>query len=536
MNDEADVATVAEQAPTRAPRPPAAAVLDRLVILVRLRPTRLGIEIRSFARCLEEEIFPALRGRGLRECSFSIEPGKGPCGVQFSDGAIPAPLPQLSRMVQFLREIGVRKVTCDVGLEREQISDVLETLWLLRRPLGGAKASRGARLLGRDRLCDALVSPAGLHMSCANAILSIGEGSLVIRCSYCQLVFSRVVAAYKKRMAHFRDHRAFFRAAPRYAIVISLAILLSHLGCSVFNLPRYAMLAVAVSISALSGFGTYVVFQTIGAEEYDKEHQAKKLQERHYSLERLYRKIQEDLDTAREIQRTLLPDPRAEPFPGKVRIAQSFVPEMEVGGDYFDVKRLDERRIGLLLADVAGHGLAAAFVTGLIKTTFEYARDAAESPAMFLGELNRLLERLTPPSSYAAVVYAIYDTSTRILTWANAGHGPPPILVSPGKHSVEFLAEPSGLLAGVAPGTLYDEATRRLEPGDKILICTDGITDAVNAAGERFGTQRLERVLHDNLTASADDLIERIVAAVAEHAGDAAQSDDRTMLAMGVLE
>ena len=106
-----------------------------------------------------------------------------------------------------------------------------------------------------------------------------------------------------------------------------------------------------------------------------------------------------------------LPDPARQPFPQQLSFAHVFRPEMAVGGDYYDLKALDDRRVALLLADVSGHGMSAAFITGLIKTTFEFGYSPDQTPPQFMARLNNVLERLTPTSSFAGVIFAVYDVT-----------------------------------------------------------------------------------------------------------------------------
>jgi serine phosphatase RsbU (regulator of sigma subunit) len=442
---------------------------------------------------------------------------------------------RLAHLARFLDSVGVRELVLDAELESDQVADVLEVLWRQRHYLKGERTGSLQRLLARDKIHAALTSDEGYHAFCADMRLDAEAGRLTVRNSYCQLLFSRVVTAYKKRVQGFKDHRAFFRAAPKYALLTALCVVVPELAIILFGLSPDILLVATPLVAILVGFGTYVVFQTIAAEEYDKEHQAKELSKRHASLMRVYDKIRMDLATARDIQRALLPVPGAQPLLDKVKLIHRFTPEMEVGGDYYDFKRIDDHRVALLLADVSGHGLAAAFVTGLIKTTFEHAVTPVSMPARFMGELNAVLERLTPDSSFAAVLYMVYDTASRVLTYANAGHSPMPMVLRNNDGGLDVLDEPVDLLAGVEPDVDYAEGEARLDMGDRLVLCTDGVPDSVNPKGVRLRIEQVENILREHASEDGEAIMAAVMEAVRAHTGDAEQSDDQTLLVMEVI-
>ena len=280
----------------------------------------------------------------------------------------------------------------------------------------------------------------------------------------------------------------------------------------------------------------YLVFRGITAQELDRERRAAEVERRHAEMAREKHFLAGDLETARGIQRMFLPDAGKSPFPQQLSFAHVFLPEMAVGGDYYDLKQLDDHRVALLMADASGHGMSAAFITGLIKTTFEFGYSPEQPPHEFMARLNNVLERLTPASSFAAVAFAIYDVTARELRYSNAGHNPAPILVRGSTGEVEWLDDWVDLLAGVNPDMKYQEDRLPLSPGDKFVLCTDGITDIPNAEGERFGFHRLYDCLRENAELSAARLLEAIVAAVTAHANGLPRTDDQTILIMEVLK
>ena len=330
------------------------------------------------------------------------------------------------------------------------------------------------------------------------------------------------------------------RSAPVIALLASLVTLTSCLLALFYSSAIAAsVLAWAVVAAAIVvvGLGTFVILRNCGILDGDWERRAAEVERRHAAeMAREKHFLAGDLETARGIQRMFLPDPMKSPFPQQLAFAHVFLPEMAVGGDYYDLKQLDDHRVALLMADVSGHGMAAAFITGLIKTTFEFGWSPEQSPHEFMARLNNVLERLTPSSSFAAVVFAIYDVTAHELRYSNAGHNPAPILVRGSTGEVEWLDDWVDLLAGVNPDMKYQEDRLPLSPGDKFVLCTDGITDIPNAAGERLGFHRLYDCLRENAELSAAKLLEAIVAAVTAHANGLPRTDDQTILIMEVLK
>jgi sigma-B regulation protein RsbU (phosphoserine phosphatase) len=208
---------------------------------------------------------------------------------------------------------------------------------------------------------------------------------------------------------------------------------------------------------------------------------------------------------------------------------------MAVGGDYYDLKQIDGHRVAALLADVCGHGMSAAFITGLIKTTFEFSHLADRPTNEFIAEVNQVIEQLTPPESFAAVIFAIYDVNDRTLCYTNAGHSPVPMIVRAGNCEVESLYDAAGMIAGVTAGEPYEEGKVLLAPGDKMVLCTDGLTDAENRQEVRFGRERLLALLRQHAKLPALGLCEQIMQEIARHTDDAVQTDDRALLIMEVL-
>ena len=246
-------------------------------------------------------------------------------------------------------------------------------------------------------------------------------------------------------------------------------------------------------------------------------------------------RLQQDLATAREIQRSLLPTGAGE-VPG-LDLAAGYSSARELGGDFYDFLPFGEARLAMVLGDVSGKGTAAALFASLaIGIVREHIVDHPCPPAEMLAMLNDRLYNPRFDSRFIATLFAIYDAGPRRLTLSNAG-GPYPLLVRDG--AVQSLRI-AGIPLGLFPQVQYDELTIDLVPGDVVLFASDGILESENVREEEFGSDRLCAVL-SNISPhhTASEIADRILAATAEHSGDRdglPPSDDRTLLVLRVTD
>lgn len=242
-------------------------------------------------------------------------------------------------------------------------------------------------------------------------------------------------------------------------------------------------------------------------------------------------RLQDDLNTAREIQRQLLPH-GARGIPG-LDLAAAYVPARTLGGDFYDFLPYGNGKLAVALGDVSGKGTAAALYGSLaIGTLRELVVGSTCNPASMLSMLNRRMHGARLDSRFIAMLFAVYDAASRQLTLANAG-GPYPLLVRNGK-AEEVRIE--GVPLGLFPLSEYEETTLSLEPGDAVLLASDGILESENAHHEEFGSARLQTLLAENAACySASALSERIIAATDDHSGPGTTAhDDRTLLVLRV--
>jgi sigma-B regulation protein RsbU (phosphoserine phosphatase) len=245
------------------------------------------------------------------------------------------------------------------------------------------------------------------------------------------------------------------------------------------------------------------------------------------------RRMRNELDTAREIQRQLLPTGARE-VPG-LDLAAGYVPARELGGDFYDFMPYGKGRLGFLLGDVSGKGTAAALYGSLaIGTVREIVVDHPCPPACMLSLLNQRLVGARIDSRFIAMLFAVYDASSRKLTLANAG-GPYPLLVRNGRVQAILL---EGVPLGLIPDTQYDETTIDLEPGDVLVFASDGILESENPTREEFGPERLAALLAAiSQGDSAREITDQILAATDGHSGEGiAPHDDRTLVVLRVTD
>src|SRR5216683_4337492 len=244
-------------------------------------------------------------------------------------------------------------------------------------------------------------------------------------------------------------------------------------------------------------------------------------------------RLQEDLATAREIQRQLLPTGARE-VPG-LDLAAGYCSARELGGDFYDFLPYGKGRLGLALGDVSGKGTAAALFGSLaIGTIREHVTEHPCPPAEMLAMLNRRLHGARLDARFIAMAFAVYDAGSRRLTLANAG-GPYPLLVRDGEVQEIRVA---GIPLGLFPDTEYDELTLDLQPGDAVLFASDGILESENHKEQEFGAQRLRALLQTvSPQQSASEICDLILNATDAYSGGGfAPHDDRTLLVLRVID
>jgi phosphoserine phosphatase RsbU/P len=250
-------------------------------------------------------------------------------------------------------------------------------------------------------------------------------------------------------------------------------------------------------------------------------------------VQREKQRLDDELRIAREIQKSLLPvEPPRQPG---LSIADLCEPARQVGGDYYDFFDLGDGLIGVLVADVSGKGTSAALYTAELKGLMIALSHNERSPRRLLLDVNQRLSAHLDNRSFITMTYVVVDLKTKTLTCARAGHTPL-IVVSDGK--AEILTPPGMVLGLRLPGAgerfaeLLQEYTRPIQPGDVVVVYTDGITEAMDADGELFGDAALARVVESHWQLDAAGIRERVLREVKAFVGDAEPHDDMTMVVL----
>ena len=238
--------------------------------------------------------------------------------------------------------------------------------------------------------------------------------------------------------------------------------------------------------------------------------------------------LQNELDVATKIQQSILPT--AFPSGDDYEVFGHMVAARNVGGDFFDVLRLEYDRIGLAIADVSDKGVPAALFMMSTRTLLKGTAIGGNEPGDVLREVNEQLCEENDAEMFVTVLYSVYDPQTKEFTYANGGHDSPLIIHADGSSTLLPLTR--GIALGVLPGLTYNQQTVTLKPGDTVILYTDGVTEAMNADGEQYGLNDLRDMFAQAPPKTSEDANKAIFDAVHEFAQDTPQSDDITCLVL----
>ncbi|HTQ58640.1 MAG TPA: SpoIIE family protein phosphatase [Candidatus Solibacter sp.] len=268
----------------------------------------------------------------------------------------------------------------------------------------------------------------------------------------------------------------------------------------------------------------------LGRERRAKHRQASRENRNHEEIAQQFHQQEREVAEARSIQQGLLP--KSIPQQAGYEIAGAWQPAQSVGGDYYDVLAFDESTMGLCIADVSGKGLPAALLMSNLQAAVRGLASPALSPEGLCARLNALVCHNTGNDRFITFFYAQLDGTAQLLRYANAGHNAPIVLHRDGSH--ERLETGGGVL-GVFPNQKFASGTAKLAPGDRVILFTDGVTEATDGAEDEFGEARLLELLVAHRAAAACSLKEKILAAANAFSGGH-WHDDATLLVLSVAD
>lgn len=281
------------------------------------------------------------------------------------------------------------------------------------------------------------------------------------------------------------------------------------------------LLAVGVKISGEEFTEAEIDFlKTLGNQAMTSIENARLFEE---ELEK--RRLEEELNLAQKIQQDLLPKdiPRLPGFD----IAAINIPSRQVGGDYFDIIPVSETKVGIAIADVSGKGAGAALLMANVQAFLRALVPDKLSIQDMVFRLNNLIHQNTALDRFITFFYGELDIQERTFLFTNAGHNPPFWVDSKGGLK-ELIT--GGVVLGMLPNMAYQTEQFSLQPQDRIILYTDGITEAQNKSDEEFGEERLKRLIAQESRSGSKELIQKLVDAVKQFNGTVAQSDDITVV------
>ncbi|MBN2550721.1 MAG: SpoIIE family protein phosphatase [Anaerolineales bacterium] len=327
---------------------------------------------------------------------------------------------------------------------------------------------------------------------------------------------------------------AFFEAQPRFATV--RAVEPTH----ALEISETAMRTALAEQPALLFSAMEMLSARLRATDL---HMIEDLQRKNQELERAYRELQQaqaallekerlerELELARDLQQSILPT-QFPHLPG-LECASRNRPARQVGGDFFDVIPLGKRRLGLVIADVSDKGMPAAIFMALSHSMIRAEARRSSSPRRVLMETHRHLLEVSQANMFVTVFYGVLDLETRSLCYVRAGHDRP-LLLSPQTGECRFLTA-KGILLGMIEEIELEEVTISLQPGDRLVLYTDGITDANSTSGDFFGVDRLREVVCTSASENIQEFCDAIFEQVDQFQQGANQYDDMTLLVVGV--
>ncbi len=241
--------------------------------------------------------------------------------------------------------------------------------------------------------------------------------------------------------------------------------------------------------------------------------------------------LRQELDIATIIQTSMLPKSfPAFPDRNEFDIYASMIPAKEVGGDFYDFFLIDKYKLGVIIGDVSGKGIAAALLMAVCKTLLKVTAAKGMPADDVLSEVNKMLVKESPSNMFVTVFYGILDTRNGSFEYSNGGHNPPCLLSADG--SITAIDKAGGLMLGAFELSDYESNIIMLKPGESIFFYTDGVTEAFNEEEEEFNEHRLNALLGTLSSLNNKEIVDKVFAGLADFTAGAEQSDDITCMVL----
>jgi len=259
-----------------------------------------------------------------------------------------------------------------------------------------------------------------------------------------------------------------------------------------------------------------------------------RIKEQQALLTEYKKKMTRELAIATNVQNAIIPAKFISD--SKLNIWGAACPSEELGGDYFDFFQLDDDNIGILIADVVGHGVPAALIAAMLKAYFEYYTKHHRKPEDVFAQVNKsMAEMLEDTGLYLTAFYSVLDLKNMEITSTSAGHDPALCFYDNSLEPEKLTTTLNGPILGAFSEAVYESTVAKLKHGSRLVFFTDGITEAKNENSEFFGTENFIQFINENLQLSPKETIEGILKNTDQFCGNKRPSDDRTLIIIDIL-
>ena len=303
---------------------------------------------------------------------------------------------------------------------------------------------------------------------------------------------------------------------------------------SVINFIAYIILSIAVGVNYTANYQSIIsavlLYYVVVFASVQISRSGKNMIEKQKEITKKGARIETELNLANAIQKNMLPS-IFPPFPEhkEFDIYASMIPAKEVGGDFYDMFLIDDNHLAICMADVSGKGIPASLFMMISKILIKNVSCIDKQTDIALTRVNNMLCDGNKTGLFVTAWFGILDLENGHLEFANAGHNPP-LLYSKRKGAFEYLrTKPNMVLAGME-NVNYRKNEIQIEPGDRLFLYTDGVTEATNIANKLYGEDRLQELLNNNLDLDVEETIKEVKRDIDDFAGNAEQFDDITML------